>query len=70
MLELVIDAPPSTVITGMINEKKLTEIGVHTYTISVTEPGTLHIREHTPADDEKPPFERFARPNPVIIPPF
>jgi len=70
VLELVIDAPPSTAITGMINERKLTEIDVHTYTISVTEPGTLHIREYTPADDEKPPFQRFVRPNPVITPLF
>ena len=70
VLELVIDAPPNSLITGIINGEKLTQTGAHTYTMSVTEPGTLHIRDYIPGDEEEPSIERFVRPNPVITPPF
>jgi hypothetical protein len=66
VLELVIDTPPDILISGNINGKRLTQIDAHTYTISVTEPGTLHIGEYNPVEEKETPLPRFVRPNPTI----
>ena len=70
VLELVIDTPPTILVSGNINGRRLTQVDANTYTVSVTEPGTLHIGEYNPAEEEKPPFQRFVHPSPVITPPF
>jgi hypothetical protein len=70
VLELVIDTPPNSPINGNINGRRLTQIDAHTYTVSVAEPGTLHIGEYNPAEEEKSPFKRFIRPNHAFTPRF
>ena len=70
ILELVIDTPPNTAISGNISGKKLKQIDAQTYTVPVTEAGTLYIKEYDPAEEEEQPLPKFLRPRPIITPPF
>ena len=68
-MELMIRAPPDTRIAGDLHGRRLNQIDDDTYTISVTEPGTLQIEEYIPVIEEESPVKnRFVRPTPVIIP--
>ena len=68
-MELMIRAPPDTRIAGDLHGRRLNQVDDDTYTISVTEPGTLQIEEYIPVIEEESPVKnRFVRPTPVIIP--